>query len=544
MLQRFSNPQQLRGSASGYALSLKLGFVATAAIATGFASPAYAQTFSPSPGDLIVSGSTYAGYPSLITVGEALPGGGNAIDNGGYPEVFQNDNPDSSFGVTSPIMLWDINPSDPSSSNVVGTYEVNPSSITTSFSSKSELAINLTPNGTGITFMGYDTGINQLDISNSNTPGINYTGNTDSATPTYREVAQINFGTTVNSSGNIITPEVTTTNAYPGNNGRAAILASNGLYYTVGNAGNGGTLPTTVANATGVQIVTPGTTATSTTPGTTQAGSYNITQNGYTADKASKDNNFRGETIFNNTLYVTKGSGSNGINSVYQVGTAGTLPTGGATISILPGFSTTLANSTTSPVSHPFGIWFANATTLYVADEGDGVFGDADATNNPLVVIGGLEKWSLASNGTWVEDYNLTNGLDLGVQYSVAGLPASYDPATDGLRNLTGECDANGNCTLYAVTSTVDNSGSDEGADPNEVVEITDALSDTTLTQAANEQFSVVDPATDAVVYRGVALDDVSVPEPSNILGSLGVLGFGVFLKLRKRGTREDITSK
>ena len=61
----------------------------------------------------------------------------------------------------------------------------------------------------------------------------------------------------------------------------------------------------------------------------------------YPADKPGKDNNFRGLTIFNNTLYVTKGSGSNGIDTVYQVGSAGTLPTlataAAAPITVLPG---------------------------------------------------------------------------------------------------------------------------------------------------------------------------------------------------------------
>src|ERR1700681_4730345 len=35
----------------------------------------------------------------------------------------------------------------------------------------------------------------------------------------------------------------------------------------------------------------------------------------YAPDKAGKDNNFRGLTIFDNTIYVTKGSGSNGVRS-------------------------------------------------------------------------------------------------------------------------------------------------------------------------------------------------------------------------------------
>jgi hypothetical protein len=63
----------------------------------------------------------------------------------------------------------------------------------------------------------------------------------------------------------------------------------------------------------------------------------------------ARDNNFRGETIFNNTLYATRGSGSNGVNTVYQVGTTGVLPTGASAattaINPLPGFPSFLANA-------------------------------------------------------------------------------------------------------------------------------------------------------------------------------------------------------
>src|SRR5258707_12839546 len=91
-----------------------------------------------------------------------------------------------------------------------------------------------------------------------------------------------------------------------------------------------------------------------------------VTQVGYTAaDKPGKDNNFRGLTICNYTMYVTKGSGGNGINTVYQVGNAGVLPSGDTTtlaalpITILPGFPTTLASgvaldgSKGNPVAFP-----------------------------------------------------------------------------------------------------------------------------------------------------------------------------------------------
>ena len=94
-------------------------------------------------------------------------------------------------------------------------------------------------------------------------------------------------------------------------------------------------------------------------------------------DKPGKDTNFRGLTIFNNTLYISKGSGGNGINTVYQVGSQGTLPTGTAAqlatvpITILPGFPNTAASTSTA---FTFGLWFADANALYVCDEGDGTY--------------------------------------------------------------------------------------------------------------------------------------------------------------------------
>jgi hypothetical protein len=248
--------------------------------------------------------------------------------------------------------------------------------------------------------------------------------------------------------------------------------------------------------STGVELATPGQAA-GTPP--TQIGTFSITQYNdpstgkpYAADKAGKDNNFRGLTIFNNTLYVTKGSGGNGINTVYQVGAAGTLPTlanaANAPITVLPGFTTVLAKNATASSIYPFGIWFANASTLYVADEGDGVIADAATAPNA-----GLQKWSLIS-GTWQLDYVLQKGLNLGVPYTVPNYPASLNPATDGLRNIAGKVNSDGTVTIWGVTSTVSANG-DQGADPNKLVTITDVLANTTPASAANEQFTVVKSA-------------------------------------------------
>jgi hypothetical protein len=236
-------------------------------------------------------------------------------------------------------------------------------------------------------------------------------------------------------------------------------------------------------------------------PDINKIGDFEITQVGYAkADKAGKDNNFRGLTIFNNTMYVTKGSGGNGINTVYQVGDAGSLPTGSTAqlaalpITIPPGFPTSLASGVDQkgnpdPVAFPFGLFFANANTLYVCDEGDGAFVTPPVNGNQASAAAqataGVQKWSLV-NGTWHLLYILQNGLNIGVPYSVGTYPS---PATDGCRNLTGRVNGDGTVEIYAVTSTVSASG-DQGADPNKLVNVTDLLSATTLPTGEGDEDS------------------------------------------------------
>ncbi len=278
--------------------------------------------------------------------------------------------------------------------------------------------------------------------------------------------------------------------------------------------------------STGAELLVPGQTP-PVPPGINKIGDFAITQVGYaTPDKAGKDNNFRGLTIFNNTMFVTKGSGGNGINTVYQVGNSGVLPAGTTAqlaaqpITILPGFPTSLAsgvdqNGKPAPVSFPFGIWFADANTLYVCDEGDGTLVTPAVNGNVAdaasLATAGVQKW-IRVNGTWHLAYVLQNGLDIGVPYSVANYPASLNPATGGCRNLTGRVNGDGTVDIYAVTSTISANG-DQGADPNKLVKVTDLLRATTLPQGDKRHngdaplgaFVTIRSAQAGEVLRGVA---------------------------------------
>jgi hypothetical protein len=507
------------------------------------------------PGTLVLSRSVYEGKASLITIGETLPLGcqggltgltvqvpqtaggtaavvvpcGVASDNGEYPNLFDTHNvwtnagSDGSFGVTSPIFLDNIT----AEGEWRGTLPVPTDQMVTSFSSKSELALNRSIDGRSITFMGYRGGVgcggatvsptapNLLDVSASNTPGVcdstnpvisTFVSNPVVPAAYYRGVAE------VDDDGHF---QFTDGNAYSGDNGRAAIKGGNGLYYMVGNDNSGNLtkkeMSTTfdgiaLQNATGSELLYPG--ATPPLP-------PNIEMIGrllFSGDKPGKDTNFRGLTIFNNTLYVSKGSGSNGINTVYQVGTAGTLPTGSAAdlatvpITILPGFPNTAASTGTA---FPFGMFFADANTLYVCDEGDGTLVTPAVNGNVAdaqsQATAGLQKYRLI-NGTWVLQYILQDGLDIGVPYGIRDYPSSINPATGGCRNIAGRHNFDGTVTIFAITSTISANG-DTGADPNKLVKVTDRVSDSTLpTDGYLGHFKTIRSAQAREVFRGVAL--------------------------------------
>ena len=524
------------------AISLLVGSGAAAAF-VHVSTAAADDSFFLRPGSLIISSSNYEGgigAVASLVVGTPLANTNTAtiaaVSDNNYVTVWNNDTVDASFGVTSPIFLTVV---DPNSGRVLNRLSVPTSQVVTSFSSKSELALHLghDERGNHLVFVGYaNAGVGALDVSNSDAVA----GQDPTNPVSFAFGSDYAFHRTIVSLDDDARFSYTPTINYGGNNGRAALLGSNGLYYTVGNANNGNaatfgsasndTTPD-VTETTGLEAVNQinGRSPTVTIPSGNSAEVNPLLQFGLgkkgADDKPGKDDNFRGITEFNGALYFTKGSGSNGVQTVYTVvntpqSPAGFVPapnTGPAAGNVLPtvanagqqavvilnGFPTdsaraSLADGTSGGDFTPFAMFFANDHTLYVTDEGTG--NSADAAH------AGLEKWILGSNGTWTLAYTLTGGLIGKVDSNLVGFDGPYPNVTTiGLRNLTGLVNRDGTVTLWAATSTNSTSG-DTGADPNRVVEITDEVAATALTgKVAKETFRTIEGPTYGTVYRGVA---------------------------------------
>jgi hypothetical protein len=94
-------------------------------------------------------------------------------------------------------------------------------------------------------------------------------------------------------------------------------------------------------------------------------------------------------------------------------------------------------------------------------------------------------------------------GYGTACRNGTAGTGLPWAPATDGLRNITGQVNPNGSVTIWGITSTVSGNG-DQGADPNKLVMITDQPSATSA--APGESFQTVRSAGYGQVLRGVSV--------------------------------------
>ncbi len=282
--------------------------------------------------------------------------------------------------------------------------------ITNSGTATSEGYLNVSADGQYLTQAGYGVA-----------PGLASVASTTSTTAP-RVVARVDL------NGNVDTSTLLNGDtSYSANNIRSAVSNDGQEFWTAGTAG---------ANPdAGVRYVAA-------------LGAHTSTQISTTVT------NTRVIGIFAGQLYTSSASGSfKGVNTVGS----GLPTTSGQTITLLPGFPST------SPSQYDY--FFADANTLYVAEDGA-----SGAT-------GGIEKWT-QSGGTWTRQYTLTTGLGF------------------GCRGLCGSV-VGGTATLFATTIE---------ASSNTLVSVVDA--------GAGSLFTTLATASTSEVFRGIRLLGHNTNEP------------------------------
>jgi hypothetical protein len=430
----------------------------------------------------------------------------------------------------APLSLFEYSQTGATSASYVGSLVLPQTSsganfaISSEYGSTSEGALQLSGNGQYLTIAGYGVNAAAFNASpttygNSPTPAAlaqsgSLTGQSYTAVP--RVIALIGANGSVDTTTALY-------NVFNENNPRS-VYTVNGLSFYVSGQGNS-------PDATGgVFYATRG--ASSATA---------ITGLDTSSNTSSQDT--RDVQVYNGQLYVSVDSkeGKNAARSfVGTLGAQGSLPTslanGGNGPTSIPGYGNsggtgkyTMTAATGNGLNtgkqinlSPEGFFFANSTTLYIADSGDSKQNSATST----VGDGGLQKWSLI-NGSWVLDYTLSDGLNLVLNTSIdstTGLPSG----TTGLLGLTGQVESDGTVDLFATNYTLGDT------DPTFLFGISDILS--ALTKPAGETFSVLATAPADSNFKGVAFAPVaSVPEPETWVLMVGGLGLvGAMLRRRK----------
>ncbi len=392
--------------------------------------------------------------------------------------------------------------------------------ISGEYGSSSEGGLQLTGDGKSLMIMGY--GVNAATF-NSNPAAF---GALDPSKP--NALAQSSSTLVprvvalVGADGSVDTTTALT-NVFNGNNPRSAASMDGSSFYVSGQGTGTDQTGGVFYAAKGATTATP---ITGDDTATVKNGPKNITQD------------TREVQIYDGQLFVSvdsKGGKDNARSFVGTLGPDGALPTslanGGNGPAMLPGFGNSrgtgkivLNANTANGVSgigqevnlSPEDFFFANPTTLYVADSG---FGKQDSAATHLG-DGGLQKWSLVG-GVWTLDYTLAAGLNLVANTAAFG--------TTGLLGLTGQV-IDGQVELFATNYTIGDT------DQTYLYGITDLLS--AMTRPADESFTQLAIAPADTTFKGVAFaPTAAVPEPATY--ALMILGFGlVGAGMRRRRNR------
>ncbi len=396
------------------------------ALALGVSLPASAQMFS--AGDVVVT--LYGNVANSGATGTYLDGQDTPITLKEFSSTIAP-GADSGAPVIAPYTL----PTSGMNGNV---------GIVGEYGSSSEGTIQVSGDGRYLTLGGYDGNLDEQGAPQGGYGGNNTPLAQSDSSDVPRVAALIDISTGSVNTKTVLDDIYSTNNARSiyspdGSNlylsGQAVGVGDEGgLYYTpVGdNTTAGGSAPTLIFNAVSTRTVSESTVNATTGTVSTAPNLY------YSADQNSKSKGTQ-TGIFEYSGTPTSTQGSN------------------------TGIRITLASGTVNGQAvnfSPQGFFFANATTLYVADTGDPKAGGKGD--------GGIQKWSFSSAGqAWTLDYTLKPSFAVGSTES-------------GFEAIAGQV-VNGLVDLYAVSyTTTDNA-------PDGLYGVTDVLSNTTAAQAAGE---------------------------------------------------------
>jgi hypothetical protein len=423
-------------------------------------------------------------------------------------------------GQAVPISLQDFTASTTATDETPNSYVVL-NGIVGEYGSSSEGNIQMTGNGQDLTIAGYNATQAALGIG-AYTAGAggtgNYPGNNgdSSSSNSYSDNVGQPYGGTAASGANASTStEVPLAQSSPNDVSRLADVidlsgnvVSTTSFSNIYNTNNA----RSAYSATGSSIYISGQ-GDSKSDGDeglfyspTTGASYTGTTNKPTAIYTSND-----------TRYVTGYSG----NLYYSLDKKNS-PTG---IFMYTGMPTSLSSAATQltlgentaagyagTYNSPEAFWFANSTTLYVADTGIPKIGGS------AVGAGGIQKWTL-TGGTWSLQYVLTPS-----NFVSPTLAVNATSGQTGFEAITGQV-IDGTVDLYAVSYTA---GDDN---PNGLYAIADPLAATT---AGSDTFTelAASPGDGDENFKGVVL---VAPEPSTWAMLLGGLGLLAFWRMRAR---------
>ena len=507
-------------------VSLRLAALPILGLGIGLAAPAAAQISNFTPGDLVV---------------------GTVVSPTGLTDASQLD-------TASPIILDQFNlGSNGTTATAAGSLLLPQtggganSAISGEYGSASEGFLQLSTNGQYLTMIGYGVNastFNTAPLSTYGTAALGQTTSLTAANQTGTIVTTVPRVVALIGSNGGVDTSTALTGVFNMNNPRGAATVNGSSFYVSGQGVTGD-------GTGGVFYATKGaTTATAIDASTSvPSGSPNGTAN------AAYGTETRAVEIVNNgsgnQLQVSRDAGVSGTpNDATDIrsltNASGGLPTsssglvatrflpsnpsvnGGNTgsIDVTAANENGVNNSRVGKFVYlsPEDFFYANATTLYIADSGS----PKNGSGNAGLGEGGLQKWTLnTATGFWSLDYDLVTGLSL-VNQQTADSSTPTAAGVTGLFGLTGEV-VGGNVELFATSY-----GLNE-LSQSYLYELTDALADTTIAQAHGESFATLEAAPAGSLFRGVSL--APAPEPASItVFGMGLAGAAV--ARRRRGKR------